>query len=125
MAEDATLGEPSGQQDRRTKRRATITRVAGVALPLVIIASIFFGVLPQFLDLESLAAAFARLTILEWVVLVGIALLRMPLVGWQHRVALPGLSRKRGTNAYFASASVSNTIPGPSGMAIRYGMYRT
>ncbi len=100
-------------------------KVARIVVPLAIVGIIFFGVLPQFIEPESLAEAYEQLTPLEWLVLIVLALARMPLVGWQHRSALRGLTLRRATQGYLASAAVSNTIPGPSGMATRYGMYRS
>jgi uncharacterized membrane protein YbhN (UPF0104 family) len=100
-------------------------RVLRLLLPAVVVAAIFFGVLPQVADFSEVWRTIAAMT---WLEVTSVA----ALAGWNlasyllpQVVALPGLSLARAAVESHASTAVGNTVPAGAavGPAVTYQLY--
>jgi uncharacterized protein (TIRG00374 family) len=91
----------------------------------VVVAGIVFGViLPQLVDWNLVGDAIRGADGWDLALLVFLALIRYWPAGWIYSLVLPGLSVKRGTEAWVATTAVSSTIPGFD-LVLRVGMYNS
>ena len=91
----------------------------------VVMAILVFGViLPQLVDWNLVGEAIRTASGWDIALLLFLALIRYWPAGWIYSLVLPGLSVRRGTEAWVATTAVSSTLPGFD-LALRFGMYNS
>ncbi len=104
-----------------------IDRAAALRRGLLIgaVFLVLFGiVLPRFVDYGAVFDALKSLSPLELGLLLGLGVLGWLLDGLAYALPLPGLPVPRAVATFLGSTAISNTIPGPVDMGVRYGLYR-
>jgi uncharacterized membrane protein YbhN (UPF0104 family) len=98
------------------------------ALPLVvglgIVVFLFGWVLPQFIDYDAVFRAIGTIQWWQWLILIGIALLRFLPEGWVYVAAQPGLSTGQGMQLFLVAETMANVPPGGLDLISRYAMAR-
>jgi hypothetical protein len=94
------------------------------ALVIAALALVFGWLLPQFIDYQQIWAALTELDAWEVVVLLGLALGRIPTEALMYRAFLPGLRLWRGTEAYLSSNLAGQMLPPPAPSVVQYGYFR-
>ena len=86
---------------------------------------LLFGVvLPRFVNYGEVLQALRSLSPIEVAVLLAIGGLAWLLEGASYAIPLPGLPISRAVETYLGATAISNTIPGPVDMGVRYGLFR-
>lgn len=102
-------------------RRTTIVRTIIVVGFFIFI----FGILlPHFVNYEEVWNALTSLTAAQLAVAVILGFIAWVLSSGVQAALLPGLGLVHSTESFLAGQAVSNTIPGPVDLAIRYILYR-
>jgi hypothetical protein len=84
-----------------------------------------FGILlPRFVDYEQVIASLKALTPARVVVVFAFGFIAWVLSGAVQAALLPGLGLYHSTISWLAGQGVSNIIPGPVDLAVRYILYR-
>ncbi len=94
------------------------------ALMILALVFVFGWLLPQFIDYDEVWEALTELETTEMVVLVGLALARVPTEALIYRAFLPGLRLWRGTEAYLSSNFAGQLLPPPSASLVQYAYFR-
>ena len=84
---------------------------------------VFALVLPQFIDYDEVWDALRQLDAWELLVLVVLALARVPTEALMYRAFLPGLGVVRGSEAYLSSNLAGQLLPPPSASVVQYGYF--
>jgi uncharacterized membrane protein YbhN (UPF0104 family) len=100
-------------------RRALKPVIVTAALALV-----FGWLLPQFIDYQEVWEALTQLDAWELLVLLGLALTRVPTEALIYRAFLPRLGLWRGSEAYLSSNFAGQLLPPPSASVVQYGYFR-
>ena len=100
-------------------RRALKPVIVTAALALV-----FGWLLPQFIDYQEVWEAPTRLDAWELLVLLGLALTRVPTEALIYRAFLSRLGLWRGSEAYLSSNFAGQLLPPPSASVVQYGYFR-
>ena len=85
---------------------------------------VFGWVLPQFIDYDQVWSALEQLDAWEVIVLVLLALARVPTEALMYRAFLPRLSLIRGSEAYLSSNLAGQLLPPPSASVVQYRYFR-
>jgi uncharacterized membrane protein YbhN (UPF0104 family) len=118
MQAGAGLAPPA---ERPIDRRAALRR--GLVIGAVFL--VLFGIiLPRFVDYGEVIEALRSLSPIELGLLLGLGVLGWLLEGVAYSLPLPGLPVTRAVATFLGSTAISNTIPGPVDMGVRYGLYR-
>ena len=106
----------------RSDRRKTIVQmVVGLGLLLLL-----FGViLPSFIDYGLVFEAMRSLEAWQLLVLLALALIRLPIESSLYTSTIPGLGFADGLRSYLASNTVADLAPPPADLAVRFGMYKS
>ncbi len=99
-------------------------RLLKSALVIAALVVVFGWLLPQFIDYEEVWDALTLLDAWEVVVLLGLALARVPTEALMYRAFLPGLGLRRGSEAYLSSNFAGQLLPPPSASVVQYGYFR-
>ena len=91
---------------------------------IVALAVVFGWLLPRFINYHQVWAALTELDAWEVVVLLGLALARIPTEALMYRAFLPGLRLWRGTEAYLSSNLAGQVLPPPAPSVVQYGYFR-
>ncbi len=84
-----------------------------------------FGVLlPRYVDYAEVIASLQALTPQQFAVVTGLAFIAWVLSGSVQAALLPGLGLRHSTVSWLCGQGVSNVIPGPVDLAVRYILYR-
>ena len=103
-----------------SKKKAFIA--IGIA---VVIAVVVFGVIfPQLVDWDEVFEVIRAVDTVDLVIIFALGALRWVPAGWIYSLVLPGLSLRRGTQAWVATTGVGSTLPGFD-LVLRVGMYRS
>jgi uncharacterized protein (TIRG00374 family) len=115
------LGTPSAvDPPKPSKKKAFIA--LGIA---VVVGVIVFGVIfPQLVDWNQVFDIIKSVDAIDLILIFGLGVIRYVPAGWIYALVLPGLSLKRGTQAWVATTGVSSTLPGFD-LVLRVGMYRS
>lgn len=106
--------------ERKAKRRQRVQLAIAVGLLVLV-----FGViLPQFIDYDAVWEVTTSLSTTEFVVLLALGLVRIPIVAAQYSSVIPGLTVRESVRSYLAANSVAEFTPPPTDLVVRYGMYR-
>ena len=100
-------------------RRALKPVIVTAALALV-----FGWLLPQYIDYQEVWEALTRLDAWELLVLLGLALTRVPTEALIYRAFLSRLGLWRGSEAYLSSNFAGQLLPPPSASVVQYGYFR-
>ena len=84
-------------------------RVMRPAVMIVALGCVFGWLLPQFIDYDEVWEALTELDTTEVLILLGLALARVPTEALIYRAFLPGLGLWRGSEAYLCSNFVPAT----------------
>ena len=98
-------------------------RLLKPALMIAALVVVFGWLLPQFIDYEEVWEALTLLDAWEVVILIGLALARVPTEALMYRAFLPGLSLWRGSEAYLSSNFAGQLLPPPSANVVQYGYF--
>ena len=90
---------------------------------VVCLTVVFAWLLPQFIDYDDVWSAIGKLDGGELLVLVLVALARVPTEALMYRAFLPGLPLKRGSEAYLSSNLAGQILPPPTPSAVQYGYF--
>ena len=99
--------------------------VIAVAVTLGILLLVFGVMLPSIVSYEDIWAAVKDMEPANFVVLLGIWMVKVPFDGVIYSRSLPGLTVPQGSMAWASSTSFSNVVPGPGDLLVRLSMYRT
>jgi uncharacterized membrane protein YbhN (UPF0104 family) len=94
--------------------------------PVIVTAAlvlIFGWLLPQFIDYREVWEALTQLDAWELLVLLGLALTRVPTEALMYRAFLPRLGLWRGSEAYLSSNFAGQLLPPPSASVVQYGYF--
>jgi uncharacterized membrane protein YbhN (UPF0104 family) len=94
------------------------------ALVIAALAVVFGWLLPRFIDYQQVWDALTELDAWEVVVLLGLAIARIPTEALMYRAFLPGLRLWRGTEAYLSSNLAGQMLPPPAPSVVQYGYFR-
>jgi uncharacterized protein (TIRG00374 family) len=107
-----------------TKKPSPIQSAVRISLTVLLLWLIFGVVIPSFADYATVWDAVTSLTLEQFLLLSAMTLFVEITKALAPVTLLPGLTLRWSFVADEASAAVSNTIPGPSGTAMRYLTYR-
>lgn len=99
----------------RTSRRRLVVRTA---LLLLVVAGVFFGVLPQLADISDVWGEVTAMSAPQVAGLGAIAIGSLLAYGWVLMAAMPGLSFAQATVVSQASTAVANTVPAGGAVAV-------
>jgi len=102
-------------------RRMTVLKSA---LVLGFMVFVFGILLPRFVDYAQVIASLRALTPAQVVVVFAFGFVAWVLSGAVQAALLPGLGLRHSTISWLAGQGVSNTIPGPVDLAVRFILYR-
>jgi uncharacterized membrane protein YbhN (UPF0104 family) len=85
---------------------------------------VFGWVLPQFIDYQDVWDSLEQLDGWEVLILLGLALIRVPSEALLYRALLPGLGMWRGNEAYLSSNLAGQLGPPPAPSLVQYGYFR-
>ena len=106
---------------RSDRRKAIVQMVVGLGLLLLL-----FGViLPSFIDYGLVFEAMRSLEAWQLLVLLALALIRLPIESSLYTATIPGLGFADGLLSYLASNTVADLAPPPADLAVRFGMYKS
>ena len=111
----ATPAKPRWVTGRRVKRHAFM---------LVALIFVFVWLLPQFIDYADVWQALTELDVAEILVLLALALARVPTEALMYRAFLPGLPMRRGSEAYLSSNFAGQLLPPPGPSLVQYSYFR-
>jgi uncharacterized membrane protein YbhN (UPF0104 family) len=84
-----------------------------------------FGVLlPRYVDYAEVIASLQALSLQQFAVVTGLAFIAWVLSSSVQAALLPGLGLRHSTISWLCGQGVSNVIPGPVDLAVRYILYR-
>jgi putative heme transporter len=84
-----------------------------------------FGVLlPRYVDYAQVIASLQALTLQQFAIVTALAFIAWVLSGSVQAALLPGLGLRHSTISWLSGQGVSNVIPGPVDLAVRYILYR-
>lgn len=84
-----------------------------------------FGVLlPRYVDYAEVIASLQALSLQQFAVVTGLAFIAWVLSSAVQAALLPGLGLRHSTISWLCGQGVSNVIPGPVDLAVRYILYR-
>lgn len=107
-----------------TKKPSPIQSAVRISLTLLLLWLIFGVVIPSFADYATIWDSITSLTLEQFLLLSLMTVFVEITKALAPVTLLPGLTLRWSFVADEASAAVSNTIPGPSGTAMRYLTYR-
>lgn len=99
-------------------------RLVRPAVLLATVLVVFGWLLPQVIDYDQVWAALTDLDAAEVLVLVVLALARVPTEALIYRAFLPGLSLRCGSEAYLSSNFAGQLLPPPGASLVQYGYFR-
>ncbi len=85
---------------------------------------VFGWLLPLFIDYDEVWEALTRLDAVEVVVLLGLALARVPTEALMYRAFLPAFGLWRGSEAYLSSNFAGQILPPPGASLVQYAYFR-
>ena len=94
------------------------------ALMIVALGFVFGWLLPQFIDYDEVWEALTELDTTEVLILLGLALARVPTEALIYRAFLPGLGLWRGSEAYLSSNFAGQILPPPGASLVQYAYFR-
>ena len=107
-----------------TKKPSPIQSAVRISLTVLLLWLIFGVVIPSFADYSAIWESITSLTLEQFLLLSAMTLFVEITKALAPVTLIPGLTLRWSFVADEASAAVSNTIPGPSGTAMRYLTYR-
>jgi uncharacterized protein (TIRG00374 family) len=107
-----------------TKKASPIQSAVRISLTVLLLWLIFGVVIPSFADYATVWEAISSLTLEQFLLLSAMTLFVEITKALAPVTLISGLTLRWSFVADEASAAVSNTIPGPSGTAMRYLTYR-
>ena len=102
-------------------RRTTVVRTIIVIGFFIFVYGIL---LPRFIDYQAVLDALQALTGAQLAVMLVLGLIMWVLASSVQAALLPGLGLVHSTESFLSGQAVSNTIPGPVDLAVRYILYR-
>jgi hypothetical protein len=105
--------------DTKPDRKKALVAIGVAIVVLVIVFGVIF---PQLVDWDAVFEALGEVDGAELLVIAVLAVVRYLPAGWIYSLVLPGLSVRRGTEAWVATTAVSTTLPGFD-LVLRIAMY--
>ena len=99
-------------------------RLLRPVLTFVALGLVFGWILPQFIDYAEVWQAMSLLDGWEMLLLVALALSRVPSEALMYRAFLPRLRLWRGSQAFLSSNFASQLLPPPSASIVQYRYFR-
>ena len=99
-------------------------RVVRPAVMVVAVVLVFGWLLPQFIDYDDVQEALTQLNTTEVVILLALALARVPTEALMYRAFLPGLRLWRGSEAYLSSNFAGQILPPPGASLVQFAYFR-
>ncbi len=87
-------------------------------------AFVFLVLLPQYVDYREVVASLRALTLQQFITVTILGFVAWVACGSVQAALLPGLGLRHSTLSWLAGQGVSNVIPGPVDLAVRYILYR-
>ena len=119
--------DPRIPVSEREPSRASAPLWRRMVRPVVMVAVLVFvfgWLLPQFIGYDEVWDALAELDTTELLVLLGLALARVPTEALMYRAFLSGLRMWRGSEAYLSSNFVGQILPPPRASLVPYAYFR-
>lgn len=118
MARPGDAGATAGP---KSKLRSAILRIVVLAAA----GAVLWFLSRRVVDWAAVRDAVIGLTAAEWVLLTGVAAVRLAIEPLLLIAATPKLSWPKALPGYLAPAATASVIPGPSDLAARYAMFRS
>ena len=113
--------EQDDATERTDRRKAIIQIIVGV-----VFLGLLFGVfLPALIDYDLVFEAMRSLELWQLLVLLALALIRLPIESSLYSATIPGLGFADGLKSYLASNTIADLAPPPADLAVRFGMYKS
>ena len=119
MTASSNVGDASGDRPSAGKR------VVRILIVVAVFVVVFGWLLPQFIDYKLVWEAIKGLTWGQLIVLVLLAVIRVPTEALIYRAMLPGLRIIPGSAAYLSSNVAANVMPPPASSIVQYAYFRT
>ena len=100
-------------------------RLVSLAIQVTLLVFIFGILLPLFIDYEAVFNAIIGLSWWQFLVLLTLALIRVPTEALIYRALLPGLSVRAGTEAYLSQNFIGTLTPPPMPSVVQYAYFRS
>jgi uncharacterized membrane protein YbhN (UPF0104 family) len=116
------VAQPDDAAPARPSRRRLLVRVA---LAVVVVAAVYFGLLPKLVDVDQVWATLRAMTWLELATLVAAAVWNLVSYLLPQLAAMPGLSLRQAVLESHASTAVGNLMPAGQavGLGVTYRFY--
>ncbi len=114
-------GDAPNGGGRRPSRRDTVIRIVGLGA----VAVLLWWSLTRLVSWSDVVAVMGELTIADWGIVTGVAIVRIGLESTLLRAVTPRLGQLRALQGFLAPAAAVSVVPGPSDIASRYAMYRS
>jgi uncharacterized membrane protein YbhN (UPF0104 family) len=107
------------------RNRSWRNRAISLLIQLGLFVFVFGWLLPKFIDFEAVWEAMKGLTWWELLILLVIAIGRIPTEAMIYRALLPGLHLRVGTEAYLSQNFAGTVLPPPASSIVQYAYFRT
>ena len=107
------------------RSRSWRNRAISLLIQVGLFVVIFGWLLPKFIDFEAVWEAIKGLTWWEFLVLLLIAIGRIPTEAMIYRALLPGLHLRVGTECYLSQNFAGTVLPPPASSIVQYAYFRT
>jgi uncharacterized membrane protein YbhN (UPF0104 family) len=111
--------------EQGARNRSWRNRAISLLIRLGLFVFIFGWLLPRFIDFEAVWEAIKGLTWWEFLILLLIAIARIPTEAMIYRALLPGLHLRVGTEAYLSQNFAGTVLPPPASSIVQYAYFRT
>lgn len=119
---DTPLADGAGAPARpKSKLRSAILRIAVLAVAGVVL----WLVSRRIVDWAAVRDAMIGLTAADWLLLGGVAVVRLAIEPLLLMASTPKLTWPKAVPGYLAPAATASVVPGPSDLAARYAMFRS
>lgn len=119
------MSEAAGAPERGRSGTSPAHKIVQAALTILLLYLIFGVFLPNAIDYDAVVDALQEVDAAEVVLLVLFFLLIEGLKALEPALAIPALTYPQAVVSAEASTAISNVVPGPSGTATRFYIYRT
>lgn len=109
------------EHPKKTRRQ----RLVSLAIQVALLVFIFAILLPLFVDYDAVFDAIKGLSWWQFLVLLTLALVRVPTEALIYRALLPGLNLRVGTEAYLSQNFIGTFTPPPMPSLVQYAYFRS
>lgn len=119
--------EPAGKLPIGAKKPSTLKRLVMAAVTVAIVVVVFVYVLPKFASYKDVFQAMGKLSVLQLVLLVAVAVLNLACAWTMYQVSLPGMRNRQAAQLMLSQNLISSTLPlgGAWSVGLGYAVIRS